>query len=242
MKQVGLVLALALFTALFFWVEIRSDFAVFFTQDKPSALTKGSPEDNNIALTFNITWGDTMVDPILEQLDKHEVTATFFLLGEWVKHHPDIVERIESGGHEIGMLGYHYKSYLEQKPEEIKKDINMARDIFNTIGFEDMRLLRTPSGHLNEEVLELATNQGYDVIQWNVNPRDWENPGTDKIIEHVMSNTSNGDIILMHASDSVKHTPTALETILPNLKQDGFKFVTISELISRSEADVDEIN
>lgn len=242
LKQVGLFLVLALFTALFLWVETKSDFTVFFTQDNPSALTKGSPDDESVALTFNITWGDTMLEPTLKQLEQHDVTATFFLLGEWVEHHPDLVEMIEKAGHEIGMLGYRYKSYLKQEPEQIRQDLNKATDVFSKMGYTDLRLLRTPSGHINDEVLDIVTNQGFDVIQWNVNPRDWENPGANEIIDHVLSNTSNGDIILLHASDSVKQTPTALESILPGLKQKGLSFVTISELITRAQAEVEEIN
>ncbi|WP_117149440.1 polysaccharide deacetylase family sporulation protein PdaB [Paraliobacillus zengyii] len=235
-KRVGLLVFLALFTALFLWIESESDFSVFSTKDNPAALSKGDPNDSSIALTFNISWGSEMVEPTLEKLKAHDVKATFFIIGEWAEHHPDLLEKIEADGHEVGMMGYRYKSYLQQDIEEVRKDLAKASEIFTVLGYPDLSLLRTPSGHLNEEVLELAENQGYDVIQWNINPRDWENPGTDKIIDHVMTNTDNGDIILLNASDSVKQTPDALETILPGLKEKGFSFVTISEIITRAKA------
>ncbi|MDL4841425.1 polysaccharide deacetylase family sporulation protein PdaB [Aquibacillus rhizosphaerae] len=240
-SRLGLVLAAALFTAIFLWVETESSFSVFSTKDNPAALSKGSEDDPNISLTFNISWGNEMVEPILEQLKKHDVQATFFVSGEWAERHPALLKKIEEDEHEIGMMGYRYKSYLKQEQEQIKKDLLYAQEIFSKLGYEDTKLMRTPSGHFNKKILELIENQNYKVIQWNVNPEDWKNPGEQIIIDRVMEKTSNGDIILLHASDSVKQTPKALETILPGLKNKGFEFVSISELISRAESKSEEV-
>lgn len=203
------------------------------------ALTKGNVEEPNIALTFNISWGEEMVHDILDKLQQEEVQATFFLSGEWAEKHPTIVERITEDKHEIGMLGYRYKSYLEQDIEQVQKDLFLAQEVFGKLGYEDVKLLRTPSGHFNEEVLALAKSMGFEVVHWNINPNDWENPGTENIVDTVMKNTSNGDILLLHASDSAQQTAGALETILPGLKNKGFTFVPISELISQAHAEVE---
>ncbi|WP_407271401.1 polysaccharide deacetylase family sporulation protein PdaB [Radiobacillus sp. PE A8.2] len=230
------ILVAALFTAIFIWVETESSFSVFSTQDKPAALSKGNENDPNIALTFNISWGNEKLEPILEQLSEHKVKATFFVNGEWAERHPELVDKIKENEHELGMMGYRYKSYVKQDIEQVRKDLLYAREIFRKLGYPDTTLLRTPSGHFNAEVLKLAESLGFTVVQWNVNPNDWENPGEQKIIDHVMNKTSKGDIILLHASDSVKQTPQALTSILPGLKSKGFDYVTISELISRAEA------
>lgn len=211
----------------------------WFTESEEVALTKGSAEDPNIALTFNISWGEEKVHDILEKLEAEEVQATFFLSGEWAERHPEIVEKIAEGKHEIGMLGYRYKSYVKQEIEQVQRDLHLAQEVFSRLGYEDLNLLRTPSGHFNEEVLELAKKMGFEVIHWNVNPNDWDNPGTEKIVDDVMKATSNGDILLLHASDSAKQTAGALETILPGLKNKGFSFVPISELISQVDAEVE---
>src|SRR5699024_12758452 len=97
------------------------------------------------------------------------------------------------------MLGYRYKSYLDQEIEEVRKDLLHAEEIFDKLGYEDVELLRTPSGHFNKEIIELAEEMGYKVIHWNVNPHDWKNPGTQTIIDNVRSETADGDVILMHA-------------------------------------------
>ncbi len=240
-KPITLMLLLSLCTALFLWVETESNFSVFSTPKNPAALSQGNTDDSKVALTFNISWGTTMVEPTLKSLKKHDVTATFFLIGEWAEHHPDLVETIEEEGHEIGMMGYKYKSYVTQEIGQVRKDLVKAQDIFRTLGYDDMRLLRTPNGHINKEVLKLAEDQGYDVINWNVNPHDWKNPGEQTIIDRVLKQTDNGDIILLNASDSVKQTPEALETILPTLKQKGLSFVTISELISGVQTENTEV-
>ncbi|WP_079707995.1 polysaccharide deacetylase family sporulation protein PdaB [Paraliobacillus ryukyuensis] len=241
-RPMFLIFILSLCTALFLWIEGESDFSVFSTKDNPAALSKGNPNDSSVALTFNISWGTEMVKPTLEVLKANEVKTTFFLIGEWAEHHPDLVEAIEADGHEIGMMGYRYKSYIKQDIGQVRKDLAKAQDVFSALGFEDIRLLRTPSGHLNSEVMDLAEQQGYNVIQWNVNPHDWENPGTQTIIDHVVKNTNNGDIVLLNASDSVKQTPEALKTILPKLKDKGKRFVTVSELISRANAKNNEVH
>lgn len=235
-KRWSIVTLFAFFTAIFIWLEVNGAFSVF-SADKPAVLSKGNVDESNIALTFNISWGEEKAYDILTQLDKHDVQATFFVSGEWAERHPDIVEEIVENRHELGMLGYRYKSYLDQNIDEVRKDLRQARDIFKKLGYEDVQLLRTPSGHFNKEIVELAEQLDFNVIHWNINPNDWKNPGSTSIINTVMEDTSNGDIILMHASDSAKQTANALETILPGLKTKGFTFVSITELMNQAHAE-----
>ncbi|NBJ70781.1 MULTISPECIES: polysaccharide deacetylase family sporulation protein PdaB [Clostridia] len=229
------VAAVALFTATFLWLEWNGEFTVFSNKE-PTAMSKGNANENNIALTFNISWGEERVDHILKRLKEEGVQATFFVSGEWAEKHPDIVEKIAKNKHELGMLGYRYKSYLDQDLETVSKDLRKAREVFHKLGYEEVSLLRPPSGHFNKDIIETAENMGYNVIHWNVNPHDWKNPGTNTIVDYVMKNTTNGDIILLHASDSVKQTAKALETILPGLKNKGFSFVSMTELINQAHA------
>lgn len=111
-----------------------------------------------------------------------------------------------------------------------------AKEVFQKLGLDDINLVRPPSGQFDKEIIKLAENLGLTVVHWNVNPNDWKNPGTEAITDFVMKQTSNGDVILLHASDSVKQTNEALKTILPGLKNKGFHFVTISEFINQAHA------
>lgn len=234
------VIPISLFVAFFLYVESNYTLSVFSSQETPQALQAGNPEESSLALTFNISHGDEQLLPILEELRRQEVLATFFVSGEWAERHPDQLEKIAEDHHEIGMLGYQYESYTEQETEEIRADMNKAKETFTKLGYEDTYLLRAPNGHLNEEVITIAENQGLKVIHWSVNPDDWKNPGTEKITDHILSNSSNGDIILLHASDSVKQTDKALKAAIPQLKEKGMELVTVSELITQAEASQEE--
>lgn len=234
-KRLLVIVFLAFFTAVIIWFGQGGSFSVF-TSKESAALTKGNSNETDIALTFNISWGEEKVYDILEQLDANQVQATFFISGEWAERHPDILKEITEGEHEIGMLGYRYKSYLEQDIEQVRKDLIYAKEVFGKLGYKEIDLLRAPSGHLNKEIITLAETLDFKVIHWSVNPNDWENPGTQVIIDSIMKETKNGDILLLHASDAVKQTANALETIIPGLKGKGFEFVSISELNNQAHA------
>ncbi|WP_163539087.1 polysaccharide deacetylase family sporulation protein PdaB [Gracilibacillus sp. YIM 98692] len=240
-KKLFLLVPIAFFVALFLFLETNYTPTVFSNQDAPKALSAGDSEHSSISLTFNIHYGNEKLDPILEELRQNDVRATFFLSGEWAERHPDLLEKIAEDKHEIGMLGYQYKSYVEQDTEAIRRDMLKAKDTFRKLGFEDVYLLRPPNGHINKDVLSIAENQGFKVIHWSINPNDWENPGTDVIKEHVLSNASNGDIVLLHASDAVKQTDKALSTIIPEIKQRGMELTTISEMITQAESKQEEL-
>ncbi|ASK61578.1 polysaccharide deacetylase family sporulation protein PdaB [Virgibacillus phasianinus] len=235
-KRFLYILLFALIAAVIIWSESTGSYSVFSTSDEPAAFVKGSSKEPNIALTFNISWGEEKVFDILKQLKEEDVQATFFVSGEWAERHPDILEKIKKNNHELGMLGYRYKSYLEQEMDQVKKDLLHAKEIFKKLGYENVTLMRAPSGHINKEIIKMAEGLGLKVVHWKVDADDWENPGTQKIVDTILKETSNGDVILLHASDSVKQTASALDQILPELKNKGFKFVPVSELYNQAHS------
>ena len=234
-KRWAIIVLLALFTATFLWSEQDGAFSVF-SKEEPVVFSKGNADEENISLTFNISWGEEKVHDILSQLEQKQVQATFFVSGEWAERHPDILKKITDNKHELGMLGYRYKSYLDQEIEQVRKDLHYAKEVFRKLGYENVELLRTPSGHFNKEIIKLAEQLEFKVVHWSINPNDWKNPGTQIIIDSIMTQTSNGDVLLLHASDSAKETGKALQTTLPGLENKGFKFVTISELINQADS------
>jgi len=206
----------------FIYNEIQSSIS-------PVSLVKGNPNEKQIALTFNISWGDEKVHDILNVLTKEKVHATFFVSGEWAERHPQIINEITEHGHELAMLGYRYKNYLEQELNQVRKDIIYAKEVFRKLGYKDIAYIRPPSGLFNEDVINEIEKLGLKAIHWSINTNDWQNPGVENIVNSAKE-ASNGDIILMHASDSAKQTAEALEQIIPHFKKDGYGFITISEL------------
>lgn len=235
LKRLVTIMFLALFTAIFLWSE-RDGIYTVFSKVEPVVFSKGDVNEDNISLTFNISWGEDKIYEILEELANHQVKATFFVSGEWAERHPEIIEKISEDKHELGMLGYRYKSYLKQDIEQVRKDLHLAQEVFKKMGYDNVNQLRTPNGHFNTEVIELAKQLGLQVVHWNINPHDWKNPGSQTIVDTIMGQTTNGDVILLHASDAAKQTSKALQTILPGLKNKGFEFVPISKLISQADS------
>lgn len=237
-KQISLVLIAALFTALFLFMGNQSLSPVFSTKDGPKAVYRG---EKDLALTFNIGWGDEKAEPILDALKKENVTsATFFLAGSWAERHPDIVNRIMKEGFEIGILGFAYEDYTELEDAKISKDISKAKEAFKKLNVKDIQLLRAPTGHFDERSLKIAERYGYTVVHWSVDSNDWNNPGIDQILANVMK-ANSGDIILMHASDSAKQTAKALPQILEGIRDKGLKLVSVSEMIANGDVRSKEV-
>jgi peptidoglycan-N-acetylglucosamine deacetylase len=237
-KQFLLVVIAAFFTALFLFMGNLSLSPVFSTKDGPKAVYRG---EKDIALTFNIGWGDEKAEPILDVLKKENVkAATFFLAGSWAERHPDTVSRIVKEGYEIGILGYGFEDYTELEDVNIGKDISKAKESFRKLNIKDLKLLRAPTGHFDERTLKISERYGYTVVHWSVDSKDWTNPGVEQILTNVKK-ADKGDIVLLHASDSAKQTAKALPGILQEIRNKGLKLVTVSELIANGVVESKEI-
>jgi polysaccharide deacetylase family sporulation protein PdaB len=238
LKNISLILIAAFFTAWFLYIENLAQIPVFSTNDGPKAVYRG---EKDLALTFDIGWGDEKAEPILDTLKKENVkAATFFLAGSWAERHPDIVTRIVKDGYEIGILGYEYKDYRDLEDVKISQDISKAQEAFRKLNVKNIKLLRAPTGHFDERTLKIAKRYGYTVVHWSVDSKDWNNPGVTTIVKNVKK-ADKGDIVLLHASDSAKQTAKALPLILKDIHQKGLKLISVSELIANGEASSREI-
>lgn len=238
LKSIILVLIAAFFTAWFMYIENLTQIPVFSAKDEPKAVYRG---EKDVALTFNIGWGDEKAEPILDILKKENVkSATFFLSGSWAERHPDIVSRIQKEGYEIGILGYNYEDYTELEDTKVSKDILNAQEAFKKLNVKDIKLVRAPTGHFDKRTLKIAKRLGYTVVHWSLDSKDWQNPGVEKIVENT-KNAGKGDIILLHASDAAKQTANAVPLILQNIRQKGLKLVTVSEMIANGDVTTKEI-
>jgi peptidoglycan-N-acetylglucosamine deacetylase len=238
-KQVLVIMIAAFFTAWFFYVENIVQIPVFSTEEGPKAVYRG---EKDVALTFNIGWGDEKAAPILDILKKENVaSATFFLSGSWAERHPELVSRIVKEGYEIGILGYDYKEYTEMEDAKIRQDVLKAQEAFRKLNIKDIELLRAPTGHFDKRTLAIAERAGYTVVHWSLDSEDWTNPGVEVIV-HNVSKAKKGDIILMHASDSAKQTAASLPQVLDLLKKKNLKLVTVSEMVANGKSESKEIN
>nr|WP_295975297.1 polysaccharide deacetylase family sporulation protein PdaB [uncultured Bacillus sp.] len=232
-KQIIVIGVAAFFTAWFLFLGNTVQIPVFSTKDGPKAIYKG---EKDVALTFNIGWGDEKAEPILDTLKEHGVkSATFFLSASWAERHPELVNRIAKEGYEIGMLGYDYIDYSEVEEKQVSQDISKAQTVFKKMNITNIKLLRAPTGHFDQTTLKIAQRYGYTMVHWSIDSKDWTNPGV-KVITKNVSKAKKGDIILLHASDSAIQTEKAFPYILETLKEKNLKLVTISEMFANAEA------
>ncbi|WP_026561261.1 polysaccharide deacetylase family sporulation protein PdaB [Bacillus sp. J37] len=241
-KQLALIMLAAFFTAGILFVENTLNYPVFSTSEGPKAVYRGETKNKEIALTFDISWGDAKAATVLDTLKKQNINnATFFLSASWAERHPDVVKRIQEDGHQIGSMGYNYEDYRDLEPNEVRKDLALAKEVFTQLGMKDITLLRPPSGGFNKDVLKIADQQGLTVVHYSVDSDDWQNPGVEEIIKNTTSTIKGGDIVLLHASDSAKQTAQALPTIIKEIRSKGLQNVTVDELIANAETKSSEV-
>lgn len=223
-------------------IYIENENVTVFSQDEPSAIHSVNTKNKVVALTFDISWGDQRVGPILQVLEDKNVTqATFFLSSLWGKEHPDIVQSIVKQGFEIGSHGHRHTNYSSLEDEDIRKQIQTSHHILAEIAGQPPRLIRLPNGDFDKRVLRIAHELNYQVIQWDTDSLDWMNIGVDHIANRVVNKAHPGDIILMHASDSAEQTHLALPIIIDKLRADGYEFVSVTELLNQVQIDKQEV-
>lgn len=194
-------------------------------------------EKKEIALTFDAAWGDNDTDEIISVLKENDAKASFFAVGGFIKRFPESVKKFHDNGHEILNHSDSHAHMSGLTEEQVKEELDgCEKKIANTVG-ESKKLFRPPYGEYNDNVIKYARNAGYTAVQWDVDSLDWKDLSADEIYRRVVGKTKNGSIILFH--NGAKNTPEALKTILPALKKQGFKFVTVSELIYKKDYTID---
>jgi len=196
-------------------------------------------DEKKVALSFDAAWGADDTDTLLEILAKHNVKATFFLVGDWVRKYPEEVKRIASAGHDIGNHSDKHPHMASMSKEQIKEDVMRAHDSTKELLGMDMNLFRPPFGEYNNTVMGALKECGYYIIQWDVDSLDWKEYGVQPLIDAVLKHKSlgNGSIILMH--NNAKYTKDALESIIIGLTEQGYEMVPLSELIVKENYTID---
>lgn len=190
-----------------------------------------------IALTFDAAWGDDDTDELISILNENNAKASFFAVGGFIKRFPESVKKFAANGHEILNHSDSHAHMAGLNEEQIKEELDgCEKKINDTVG-KSLKLFRPPYGEYNDSVIKYAKNAGYTAIQWDVDSLDWKDLSADEIYRRVINKTKNGSIILFH--NGAKNTPSALKIILPELKKQGYKFVTVSELVYKKDYVID---
>lgn len=192
--------------------------------------------DKLIALTFDDGPDPVQTPQILALLKQYQAKGTFFVLGKWAEKFPKLVMQEQQEGHEVANHTYaHTYAVKSTARDKFTQDMAAAEQSITDAGVPRPLLFRPPGGFYNDMVIDVAKQKGYTIVlwSWHQDTRDWASPGVAAITNKVLKNARNGDIVLFH--DKVEgraQTVAALKVILPKLQQEGYRFVTVSELLA----------
>ena len=179
-----------------------------------------------VALTFDDGPSPYSTPRILDTLEKYGAVATFFDLGQLMNSYPDIVRREEQIGCEIGTHTYSHKNLNTLSDKQIQEEVSKSESVFEKVLGRKPTLLRPPYGNANLKVKE---NIEYPLIDWNVDSLDWKLKNKEKILSRIrQTGNFDGHIILMHSI--YETTADAVEVLVPELINNGYQLVTVSEL------------
>jgi peptidoglycan-N-acetylglucosamine deacetylase len=170
---------------------------------------------------------------ILSELAAKGAPATFFVTGEHAAQFPSLVQQEHADGHGIGDHGWSHAALTELPPALIRQELeSTAVEIASLTGTRPT-LWRPPFGAFNDTVTAIASSLGLSMRLWDVNPSDFDMPGTGEIVSRVVDNVSDGAIILLHdsspdGSEDRSQTVAALPWIINALRARGFQFGTLS--------------
>ena len=183
-----------------------------------------------IALTFDDGPSATLTPKLLDLLAAHHIKATFFVIGENVAEHPEIVARAAREGHEIGNHSWSHPNFGKMSDDNVRSQLRRTDDAIRSATGNRPTLLRPPYGSITtREKRWIHDEFGYRIILWDVDPYDWKRPGPAVVRNRILKETHRGSIVLSH--DIHPGTIEAMPSTLDALEAKGFKFVTVSELL-----------
>lgn len=197
----------------------------------PVEIDQGTTSRPQIALTFDAGGPTTPTAQILDILAKHHLQVTWFVTGQWAQDNPALLQRVHADGHEIGNHTMTHPDLTTLPDAQVCQELTEAEQVISSITGQTTRpYFRPPFGARNAHVRTLAANLGYRTVYWTVDTIDWREDATPQSIsEKVLSNLSNGVIVLMHAGSTVE--AQTLDDLISKIMQQGYQIVTLTQLL-----------
>ncbi len=187
------------------------------------------PNKPMIALTFDDGPHNDTTNMVLDVLEEYHVPATFFVVGECVgPGTEETLKRAVSLGCEIGNHTLNHEILTSVDTQEMDHQIQSTNDLIRQYAGTECTLLRPPDGACDDNVSAYCKQHNLPMIHWILDTEDWRTRNTDSIISEVRSYRGDGQIVLMH--DIYETTANAVKTIVPELLNEGYQLVTVSEL------------
>ncbi len=197
------------------------------------------PGAKQIALTYDDGPNDPHTLRLLEVLARHDVRATFFLIGRYVRQRSDIAREVIQAGHVIGNHTFTHPVLSLKSSVEIRKELMECRAAIQEAVGEHSNLFRPPFGARRPEVLSIARELGLQPVMWNVTGYDWNAPPAQTIERKCAKQIRGGDVVLLHDGGHKQigadrsQTVMATDNLIARYKAEAYEFLTIPEMMMK---------
>jgi len=219
--------------------------AIFYVIYHPAVVGQSSPEhvmpiyrvereEQVIALSFNLsTTDDVHTQRVLNALNNANLSATFFVTGEWVRENGALAAEMANNGHELMNLSDDHGLLRRLSPAHLQQNLTACSlAIYETTGIEPS-LFRAPYGEYDPRLVEMANAMGMQAVQWSVDSGDWRGLRADAIVEQVLDRAFPGAIVLLHSN--LTETALAMPRLIEELSSAGYEILPLSQLIFQGE-------
>jgi probable sporulation protein (polysaccharide deacetylase family) len=195
----------------------------------PSPIYRGHPDKPMVSFIINVAWGNEYLPDILASLKKHQVKASFFLEGRWVKNNPELAKMIVSAGQEVGNHSYTHPDMKRLTAAQTREQLLKTNEVIEAATGKKSIWFAPPSGSYRDETVKIAAEYKMKTVMWTVDTIDWQKPTPDQLINRVISKIDNGSMVLMHPTES---TAKSLDRLITLIEEKGLRIGSVSDLMS----------
>lgn len=235
--NIFLTIAVSAFSLVYTKTIRNGALKVFLNNAREMPIYSVDIPDRRIALTFDLGWGDQNTQEIVETLKRYDAKATFFVTGAWAEQYPEMIAEIAGGGHEIGNHSTNHIKMTGIPKSRSSSEIRETEGIVKKLSGVVTVLFRPPYGEYDNALIAAAGDIGYKSIQYDVDSMDWRGISEDDIADRVLRGAAGGSIVLFH--NNAPNTPGALCRIIEELRKDGYRFVTVSDMLLKDDYYID---
>lgn len=205
-------------------------------------LASSAPTNERVvALTFDDGPNPVYTPQILQILKNYGIKATFFMIGDNVARHPDVAKQVVADGNEVGNHSLKHSYTLPfLTSRQIRQDYHKTQRIIQEATGVTTQLYRAPHGRMSPWMGQTLKDEGAKIVRWQVSAADWKNTPPEVVVQRILKKVKPGSMILLHDGIDLndkanrKAVVEALPGLIDGLKAQGYRFVTVSQLLDGS--------